>query len=252
MAPWLAETLTRMHAIGVNVHGVARIDGHEVLPAARSVVVLGSGGTALFDALCAEIRARPAALADEDHPLDSFVRRTLADCPTPADAVVVRAAGDETTFVDFRVLAHAAGLGHTSRLGLLLHDVHGPWLGLRVAVFTSQELSPTPMPASPNPCVDCTVCVPACPFDAITDAPDPRHGFDIRACAESHQTSDRCARTCHARMACPQGAPSRYSALQVHYHYDRSTGRRALAEHLRVDDTRSGAGPFWSDWSEDG
>lgn len=249
---WVDGSVRALDAIGVNVHGIASLSDHPVFPDARSVVVFGSGGTALFDALCRAIRRDARVLADEDHPLDAFVKRAVDGLALPAGCHVVRAAADETTFVDFRPLAHAAGLGHPSRLGLLLHPKHGPWLGLRVAIFTDEVLEPTGPVRGPNPCASCTACVPACPFGAIASAEDPRRSFDIKTCAAAHQDSDVCARTCHARAACPQGDASRYSALQVYYHYNRSTGRRALAEALQVHDPRTGVGPFWSEWSEDG
>ncbi|HMV66403.1 MAG TPA: hypothetical protein PKA64_06100, partial [Myxococcota bacterium] len=134
----LAAPLRR---IGVDVVGVA--DGaawQRVLPGCRSVVVFASGGDALWRAWLGHLAGRPAEI-DLPHPLDAFVRSAL-----PADTGEVRwlpCAADAPLQVDFRALALAAGLGWRSRLDLVLHPTHGPWLGLRAAAFTTAALRPT-------------------------------------------------------------------------------------------------------------
>lgn len=238
---WRQTVVEALGAIGLNAWGVAPGAGHEeLLPGCQSVLVFGSGGPALWRAFVADLREHPEHLSEEDHPLDAFVRRAVDRLDLPPGTRVVRAAGDETTFVDFRPLALAAGLGWHSRLGLLMHPEFGPWLGLRVAIFTTSALEPTGALAGEGPCAGCPApCASACPADAV-GVP-----FDIRACGRFHHTSDRCARTCHAREACPEGAAHRYPQEAVHYHYDRRSGRRRLADRLGIEDRRVGDGPFW-------
>lgn len=247
MSDWLTGVTRGLAAAGVNSWGVA--DGaayQELLPGCRSVVVFASGGQALWEAFTAELAARPEALSGEDHPVDQFVAGAIrAADPNPEGRRWVRCAGDAETFVDFRPLALAAGLGRHGKLGLLMHPRFGPWMGLRAACFTTAALPTTGPLAGDGPCAGCTApCIPACPGGAMSTS-----GIDIRTCAASHQTSEACARTCHSREACPEGAGHAYVREQLDYHYDRASGRKALAERFRIDDPRSGAGPFWSAWS---
>ena len=249
MSEWLTRVTRALGDAGLNAWGIADGRGYdELLPGCRSVVVFGSGGQALWAALSAELSVRPEGLSGEDHPVDQFVARAIqrAD-PSPAGRRWVRCAGDAETFVDFRPLALGAGLGWHSKLGLLMHPTFGPWLGLRAACFTTEELPLTGMLPGDGPCASCAApCIPACPGGAMSPA-----GIDIRRCAASHRQSDACAKTCHSREACPEGPEHRYVREQLDYHYDRATGRKALAERLRIDDPRSGAGPFWDAWSGD-
>jgi epoxyqueuosine reductase len=204
--PTPGDQLERLRRIGVQLHGVADGSGWaHVLPGCRSVVVVGSGGRALWDALVARELRGP-------DPLDALVAEAVLEVGDQGGRWV-RCAADEPEPVDFRRLALAAGLGWPSRLGLVLHPVYGPWFALRAAWFTREVLPPTgPLP-EPGPCGGCDApCRSSCPVRA----PDPA-GFAIGACI-AHRRSGACATACDARRACPVGAAHRYPAEQERYH----------------------------------
>ena len=245
---WDARTRRVLSRIGLNAIGVASgADYQNVLPGCRSVLVFGNGGGALWDAFVADLRAHPAHLADEAHPLDSFVQRAIAhaDPRPPASRRWIRCSADEPDPVDFRTLALRAGLGWTSALGLLLHPEYGTWLGLRAACFTTEALPLTPALAGDGPCPSCAApCASACPATAIRDGV-----WQVGLCARWNTETDDCVTACAARVACPAGETHRYSALERHYHQDRKTGRRALAASLGIADRGEGIGPHWDLWA---
>ena len=251
-APW-PDVRASLARVGLNAVGVADGSPYQAeLPGCRAVVVFGSGGPALWDAFVAAIEADPATLCAEQHPLDRFIARAIAATdPTPGPTRRwVRCAFDAETFVDFRPLSLAAGLGWPSRLGLLLHPEHGPWLGLRAACFTTEPLPlDTPLDGD-GPCADCPApCEAACPVGAVSAA-----RFDIGRCA-AHRTPPHqggpggCPEACASRNICPVGINSRYSALEQYYHDNRLDGRRALARSLGVTDAVAGEGPYWVNWA---
>lgn len=226
-------------------------DLQHLLPGCRSAVVYGSGRL-LWEAFIADLRARPAHLTEEAHPLDAFVRRLVqAADPSPPPSrrwILCGAAGDpqEQALIDFRMLAHAAGLGWRSRLGLLLHPEAGPWLGLRAACLTIEELPVTGPLAGEGPCGGCPApCATACPAAAI----HPADGWQVGPCARHQKQSSSCEAGCLSRSACPAGTAHRYDPLQLRYHSHRPSGRAALAAHLAIADGREGIGPRWEVWA---
>ncbi len=242
---------------GLNVVGVAdpaRWDAcvpatrqcEALLPGTRGILVVGSGGPGLWDALVEECRLRPEALQAQAHPLDAFVRRAVEAVPVSGRHRWFFASADAELHLDFRMLAHLAGLGGKSRMGLLLHREHGLWLGLRAACFLDQPLAPD-SPETSDPCAGCPgYCAQACPGGAF-----PAGEWQVEPCAEFHGVSTHCASSCDARGACPRGAGSRYSADELHYHYNRGTGRARLAAAAGVThDTRVGEGPHWGTWRD--
>jgi epoxyqueuosine reductase len=210
----------QLAAGGLNLWGVARTEQ-------GSAVVVGNGGGALWEHFVAHLRAHPERLAKEPHPLDRYVAEHIEALPAHPRR---RWALANDTSVPLRQLAHDAGLGFASRLGLLLHHTFGPWIALRAVCFTDEVLPPTgPLPGPP-PCEGCPApCQGACPGGALDSGL-----FEVRACARVHVETLRCASTCHARDACPVGASHRYPALAVHYHQDPAGGRAALARLLGV------------------
>lgn len=258
----LAAFQEQLRPAGLNLFAVADVAAWDaqappsrqsaaLLPGARSILVVASGGRALWEALLADLRAEPAHLREERHPVDAFVRRRVlaADAAQPGTRRWFWAAAEAELHLDFRLLAALAGLGHHSRLGLVLHPVYGPWLGLRAACFTDAVLPPTPL-SGPNPCDTCAArpggppCTAACPGDAF---PDGR--WEVDPCTRFHGESARCAASCAAREACPEGAAHRYDPEQIAYHYDRLGGRRRLRVLTGIlDDPHEGDGPHWGNW----
>ncbi len=255
--PALTRTLA---AAGLNAAGVAdaaRWDTlvgpprktEALLAGTQAILVFGSGGGGLWEALLADLRRHPEHLAGEAHPLDAFVRRTVAAADPLLGDVPRRwffAAADAELHLDFRALADLAGLGGKSRMGLLLHPEFGLWLGLRAACFLA-----APVPFSPaahaEPCAGCPApCVAACPGSAFVNGQ-----WSVDRCSAFHAESTACEASCSARSACPKAPEHRYGPDELQYHYDRKHGRerlRALVGLAEAQDGFEGVGPHWNEW----
>jgi hypothetical protein len=245
---------------GLNVAGVAAPDRYDsVVPAARrtsvlhpatqSIIVVASGGGLFWERFMQAARHDATLLTDQAHPLDAFARITIERADVAFGAIARRwffAAGSADVHLDFRLLGAHAGMGARSRLGLLLNDTYGTWLGMRAACFIDMKLDASPERTA-DPCEGCPGhCALACPGSAF-----PSGSWDVDACTSFHADDSRCASTCHARVACPKGAAFAYSDLERTYHYDRFTGRRLLRESLgisRESDRYEGEGPLWNTW----
>jgi hypothetical protein len=223
--------------------------GVQVLaPQTQSILVVGSGGPGLWDHMIAEIQAEHRLLTDTAHPLDACMRRVVQATDSLLVGISHRwffATADAEVHLDFRSLAVLAGLGAPSRLGLVLHEKYGPWMGLRAACFMDRVLPSSSL--ADDLCAGCPApCIGACPGGAL----DNGH-WDVGTCAAFHQSSELCARSCAAREACPLGATYKYSDLERLYHYNREAGRTALRAHLGIADAADpfqGVGPHWGEW----
>ncbi|HME73747.1 MAG TPA: hypothetical protein VKM54_28370 [Myxococcota bacterium] len=198
-------------AAGFNALGVLEASRYNALvpppfrldllfPLARSALVLGAGGRALFDAF----ERSPEAAFTRD-PLDSYTRRIAnhgAAWPGLGAARSVfafeRRGG---VFADFVALGHAAGLGAPSRLGLLVHPTYGPWFSLRAVILCERALVPTPELLGFTPCEGCPApCADACHGEALAGA-----RFDTAACLATRLREPACKARCDARRACVLG-----------------------------------------------
>lgn len=244
-----------MNLVGVvaadtwDAHAPAAQQTETLLAGAKSIVVFGNGGGALWKSFVADITEHTEHLCEELHPLDAFVRRSVQRADAALGEIRRRwfySAATETIHLDFRKLGWLAGLGSRSRLGLLIHPTYGPWIGLRAACFLD-----APWPSDdglvPDLCDGCPApCVKSCPGRAF---PDGR--WDVDSCSGFKRASDTCRSSCAAREACPLGREHRYPDLAVAYHNHRATGRSALAASIGIApgaDRFQGVGPHWDDW----
>ncbi len=187
-----------------------------LLPTVRAVVVVASGGAALWEALAGS-EAFAARVAD---PVDHHTRRALERAlqtleleghPSRVLFAFETLAG---AYADFVALGRAAGLGAPSRLGLLLHPEFGPWLSIRALVLTPLKLPETHPLADFDPCTGCSApCQSACP----TAAPGPE-GFDLPACDRGRVANPPCLEACAARRACPFGERHAYPREAESHH----------------------------------
>lgn len=246
---WLQDILHPLHALGLNVVGITDGKPHQdLLPECQSAVVLGNGGTTLWENFVADITAHPEHLSRHQHPFDDFVHRAIqAADPSPPDSRRwIRCAAEPEAFVDFRPLAQGAGLGFASQLGLLIHPEYGLWMGLRAVLLTTESLPHLKAVMGTSPCDACTdkPCIAACPAGAVQPS-----GWQVKICAQFHQDSIDCHGRCHSRLSCPLGTVHRHSDLQHLYHNSRKKGRLAVAEALGIVDQLKGLDPRWSEWA---
>jgi len=252
------ELMKRLSGVGLNHTGIVDVATYNagvspelhtdvLAPWARSILVFASGGSALWDALLVDLRREPSHLTESDHPLDDFVHRSLAGVSDVFGGVEhrwIQASSNADIHLDFRRLAVMAGLGSPSRLGLIIHPIFGPWMGLRAACFLPIEL-PVSAPIE-DQCGDCPApCVEACLGDAFVDGQ-----WEVSRCADFHRRSSQCAVDCDSRLACPVGVEFRYPKDERGYHCDRAIGRKRMAQVLNIEgDYRKGIGPHWGGWS---
>jgi hypothetical protein len=228
--PLLKQLFATLAPHGLNLVGATPIDAYDagvpaeyalatLLPEARTAIVIGNGGRALWDAFAAFTRTDPEAAAGPD-PLDDFTQRTIERVVTPVlsgrSARILYPFRFPAEPVSFMRLAECAGLGHPSLVGVLVHPVFGPWIALRAAILLTEPVDAPRPSAGFDPCPTCRerACIAACPAGAVSAA-----GWDIPTCARHRLAADdECASRCHARFDCVIGREHRYPPEELAFH----------------------------------
>lgn len=176
-------------------------------PAPNAHAILVGNTKALWSAL-------EAAPLDDHDPIDRYVEGAVVEClaelNAPAHVVYWPDRRYDDRYLPFQRIAHAAGMAHLSPSFLLIHRDHGPWFALRaMIVFAPTE--PSAPAHQPPPASDpCSPCSQPC-----------------MAALGVAQGSDAWRAWLAVRDACPEGVTSRYSDVQIRYHY---TKDRALLQ----------------------
>lgn len=222
------EIRRRAADAGLNVVGVASCDAfdrcqprgrraREILPDCRTILILGSGGSAFWDRLTAE-EGSPGEPHPRRHPIQRRGARLTAELMVWLRERGMRSAAvypDAKRTLNFVQLAEVAGLGYVSPvIGQLLHPKFGPWVSLRSAVLIAGEpfgdvaQLPTAAGEDFQPCLTCSrPCMRACPIAVYEVGSYP----DYEGCA-AHRADGNCETGCDVRRACPVGAEHRYDA----------------------------------------
>ncbi len=195
-------------------------------PHARSIVVIGNGGSALWDALKSHA-ARHLRWWERANPLDDFTCEVVErDVAGP-----LRASGARCTTVypfmnnrptlNFIELGKVAGVAGPSILGVTVHPLYGPWIAFRAALLLDEQLDSPGDALGFDPCPRCTArtCIPACPVRAVS----ADSGWDIPKCVTHRvEVEADCAPRCHARAGCVLGPEHRYADDELAYHQMRA------------------------------
>jgi hypothetical protein len=193
---------------------------------ARSIVVIGNGGGALWHALNLHA-ASNRGWWERENPLDDFTREVVErDVAAPIRAAGVRCVtvypfmsnGPTLNFIE---LGKVAGITGPSILGVTVHPVYGPWIAFRAAILIDEELDSPGDAIGFDPCPRCTVrsCIPACPAGAVS----VELGWDIPKCLTHRvEVEADCTPRCHARAGCVLGPEHRYPDEELAYHQMRA------------------------------
>lgn len=197
--------------------------GEAGLEEARTVVLLGNAGPAMWAAFEAHSNEMP-------DPLDRWTKRIADSVAAEVGARAVYPFGAGAP--PFQRWALRAETLYISPLGILIHPVYGLWHAYRAALLFDEAL---PLPQSldtPSPCDTCEErpCLSACPVGAFTPG-----RYDVAACAAHIATEGaNCLDLgCHARNACPVGRQWRYPEQQIRFHmtaFARVVGRTATGQ----------------------
>ena len=177
---WIAE---RQHGemawMERNAH--KRVDPQQVLADARSVIVLAAS-------YAGESRPSTGTSRDQEGVIARYAQFTdyhdvIAECLKPLSAFVTELGGEGTLslwYVDTgplleRDLAQRAGLGFVGKHTNLISRKLGNWIFL-AEIITTLEVEPDA--GEHNRCGKCSLCITACPTNAIT-AP---FNVDARRC----------------------------------------------------------------------
>ncbi len=191
------EALPRWLAAGAHAdmkwmerHLAARLDPQQVLPGARSVVML------TYEYARVDARRHPGAIAryaqGEDY--HQLLASKLADL----DETLQFYGGCQRAFTDSgpvseRFFAAACGLGWIGRHGLLLRPRLGSYCFLASILTTLELPTDTPMP---NRCGSCRRCLEACPTQALNG-----EWCDARRCLAYWTIEAKCAEPADIREA---------------------------------------------------
>ena len=180
----------------------------ELPDTARSVVLIGNAGDAMWQAFAAQ-RARDA------DPLDAWTERVVLPI---AGAFAAEAVFPwSRPYRPFQQWAMRAEAVSPSPLGILIHPEHGLWHAYRAALVFRDAIDLPPRAERASPCESCAdkPCLSACPVGAFQE-----DAYDVSACAAflSGPTGRATCRTdgCAARAACPVGTP--YPPAQIRFH----------------------------------
>ncbi|MGH7815489.1 MAG: hypothetical protein ACREQI_15985 [Candidatus Binataceae bacterium] len=195
-------------------------------PTAKSIVIAGNGGGAMWAALKRHAERNPRWWTRE-HPLDDFTREIIER----EVAGAVRAAGVRCAIVypfmtggptlNFIELAKLAGIAGPSILGVAVHPIYGPWIAFRAALLVDELIDAPGEAAGFDPCPSCATrsCIAACPVGAVSFP----GGWDIPKCLTYRVEAEAdCAPRCHARVNCVLGPEHRYPDDELAYHQVRA------------------------------
>ncbi len=207
-----------------------------IAPGARSIVVIGNGGGAFWNAFKNHADENPGWMA-RDNPLDDFTRAVVERDIAPvlarfafAHTIIYPFISNAPT-LNFMQAGKASGLSGPSILGVMVHPVYGPWIAFRAAILLNESIDAPGEAYRFDPCPACVprTCISSCPAEAVS----ADKGWDIPKCLTHRVEMEAdCAPRCHARAGCVLGPEHRYPDDELAYHQMRAL--RAMRPHYEA------------------
>ncbi|MFK8077017.1 MAG: hypothetical protein AB8B84_10560 [Granulosicoccus sp.] len=199
---------------GFAVRQADRVPEHSDGEAASTLLLFGQTGNALWPSFSQS----PEYNDDEPHPMDRWSERVGNDLAETLNGQLLLPFGGPVhhPFIAWAIKAESLT---PSRLGLLIHPLHGLWHAYRFAISVKGSVSGLGEPLEPRGiCASCAdePCLSACPVNAFDG-----HSYDVQTCAahlRSNPNGPCLMQGCMARDACPEGLPSRYEPEQRKFH----------------------------------
>ena len=150
---------------------------------------------------------------------------------TPSDNVPLQSSGEPASALPhhpFIAWAKRAEDVQNSKLGMLIHPVHGLWHAYRFAISVAMPVDGLNRnPHTDSICERCNdqPCLSQCPVSAF----DGKE-YDVRSCSTYLTQNPEAAchtQGCLARDACPEGKASQYEQPQRQFHMQQFTSAMA-------------------------
>jgi epoxyqueuosine reductase QueG len=232
--------------LGLNLVGAVPVDRYDAAvpsrmsasaidPHARSIIVVGNGGGAFWQAYRRHVD-NDLDWTRRDHPLDDFTRLVVER----DIAGELRASGLRCTVVypfvggagslHFMELGRLAGIGSPSLIGVLIHPTYGTWIAMRAALLVEELIDEPGEALGFDPCPRCIPrsCIAACPTGAVSD-----RGWDVIRCVRHRvEAAPDCSAGCWSRLECVIGPEHRYPEDELRHHQDRAL--RSMREYYNA------------------
>jgi hypothetical protein len=185
----------------------------------ESLLLFGQAGNSLWPTF-----SQSAELADrQSHPLDRWSERVGQSIAEKVNGRLLLPFGDTPHHPFLRWASRIEDV-QPSRLGMLIHPIHGLWHAYRFAIALGEPVEDlSTIETRGNICNQCQIqpCLKQCPVGAFDGT-----RYDVKVCYEYLQGNPESAchtSGCQARDACPEGEHSHYATAQKQFHMKQFT-----------------------------
>jgi len=198
----------------------------------KSLLLFGQAGPSIWPAFSQS----PELSDNQPHPLDRWSERVGQSMADQLKGQLLLPFGEAPHHPFLRWASRVEDV-QPSRLGMLIHPIHGLWHAYRFAIALAEPVSDLPtLESRENICNQCQTqpCLSQCPVKAFDGTQ-----YDVNVCFQYlRETPESVCHTsgCQAREACPEGKQSHYPVEQKQFHMKQFT----LAMYKRIS---GGTGP---------
>lgn len=212
---------------GFTVTEADRVPAHTNGDAACTLLLFGQAGNAVWPTFSQSVEYKD----NQAHPMDRWSERVGRDLAESLNGQLLLPFGgpEHHPFISWAIKAESLT---PSRLGMLMHPVHGLWHAYRFAVSLKVPVSGLSAPPEPRDiCANCAdePCLSVCPVNAFDGK-----NYDVQACAahlRSNPNGPCLLQGCMARDACPEGLSSRYESEHRRFHMQQFMAAMQHREH---------------------